>query len=371
MSWEVVAAVIICSKLSALATYAPIVIGSPPVRAPWLVAIISGGAALLLALFATVVADRFGSADLVTAARGVLGTIGGRLLTAVAAALFTYLAAVDLRRIGEFIGDTALRRTPIWVIMAVFLVAVLRAVRAGPVTIGRTAKLVGVISVVAMLIVITLASSHVDMRRLYPILEGGILPILHQAATPFGVFGEAAWIVLLYYPLMQSPGELRKGVVIGVTVNIVVVALGGTLLIALFGPAVVSRLMYPTYSAVESIEIGRYLQRLEWTMVVLWVGTIYIKVAVLLHAASRCWAGALAVGRWTQYVLPVGVVAVVAGLYIYHDALDVWQGFAPERFLPPELALEFGIPAVLLLAGAIRARGRSRARAGGGAARAG
>lgn len=361
VTWEVVAAVIVSVKLSALTTYAPIVIGSPPVRAPWLVAMISGGAALLLALFASLLADRFGRADLVTAACGTLGKVCGRLLAAVAGLLFTYVAATDLRQLAEFVGDTALRRTPIWVLMAVFLLVVLRAVRAGLVTTGRLSKLTAVAVVAAMLVLTVLASNHIDLRRLRPILEGGIMPVLHQAATPFGVFGEAAWIALLFYPLVRSPAELRKGIVVGVAVNIVIVGLGGTLLIALFGPAVVSRLMYPTYSAVESIQIGRYLQRLEWTMVVLWVGTVYVKVTVLLCGATRCWGGALGMPRSAPLALPAGVAALVGGLYIYHDALDVWQGFSPARFLPPELALEVGIPAVLLLVAAIRGRRRAAA----------
>ncbi len=287
LSWRQLASLIIANKLSMLTTYAPILTGAPATRDAWISAWLASGAALLITLVSYYLLKRFPGQSLFVINRKVLGPWIGRALNLTYAVMFLYLGAIALRMFSEVLAEALLPETPTFVISLLMMLLVITGVMGGMEVLGRLADLLAPLLVVTILFLALLAWPLIHLDRLLPVFEFGVGPMLQQTLTPIGIFGEAAWTVMLVMPFLRDPHTALKAIGLASLVNGLMVSIGAAILIATMGPHLIDKELFPMLTAIRMIRIAEFLTRLEWTLSILWTGAMYAKIGLLLWGAAR------------------------------------------------------------------------------------
>lgn len=340
---------IVANKLSMLTTYAPILTAVPATRDAWISAWLAVAVAVLITLVPYNLLKRFPGQTVFAVNRRVLGTWLGGLLNLLYAALFLHAAAVAVRMFSEVFVVAMLPETPVWAINVMVAILAWHGTRQGVEGLGRMADLVGPGIVLTVLILAPLDANRMDLSRLLPVFEYGPGPMLLQSLTPIAIFGETAWTVLLIMPYMQRPGETVKAFLVGSAINGVMVSFGAALLVAALGPALIDLDLFPTVTAVRLIRVAEFLTRVEWLLAALWMGAMYVKLALLFRGV----VGALGEGlrlplRSGVLVLLTAGVSVVWAQRVFTDTVALMTQFRPEKWLPPALALQLLFPLLTL-----------------------
>lgn len=355
VGWWELAALIVANKLSMLTTYAPIVTAVPASRDAWISAWLAAAAALLFTWIPYRLLKRFPGQTVFAVNRRVLGPLFGGAISLAYAVLFFHAAAVAIRMFSEVFVVAMLPETPMWAVNVLIALLAWYGVNQGVEGVGRMADLVAPLIVLTVLLLTPLLWNRMDVTRLLPVFEYGPGPMLLQTLTPIAIFGEMAWTVLLFMPYLKRQGDVVKGVLAASLTNAFMVSLGAALLVATLGPDLIDRDLFPTISAIRMIRVAEFLTRVEWMMAALWMGAMYVKLAMLFIGMRD----ALKVGvgfplRRGALTLLVALAAVVWAQYVFADTTEMMHSFRPERWLPPSLLLQAGLPLVTLAVAVVR-----------------
>ncbi|MFZ5824688.1 MAG: GerAB/ArcD/ProY family transporter [Bacillota bacterium] len=64
-------------------------------------------------------------------------------------------------------------------------------------------------------------------------------------------------------------------------INAAMVSFGAAMLIAMMGPHLIDREILPTLTAFRMVREAEFLTRVEWILVALWLGSMYVKISLL------------------------------------------------------------------------------------------
>lgn len=126
---------------------------------------------------------------------------------------FTYSAARAGRELGDLIVTTILSETPIFVVIASFMVLVIYCLRGGVETFGRMAEIVFPVYIFALILIwiLLFTVDQFDIKNLTPILGNGLMPVLKEA-VPVGInfpFGETM-VIMMLYPYLENKQQARR-----------------------------------------------------------------------------------------------------------------------------------------------------------------
>ncbi|MFZ5816688.1 MAG: GerAB/ArcD/ProY family transporter [Bacillota bacterium] len=353
-SWRELTALIVANKLSMLTTYAPILTGAPATRDAWLSAWLAAGIALVFALIPFHLLLRFPGHTLFTINMKVLGGWAGRLLNLAYAGLFLYLAAVSTRMFTEVFLVAMLPETPSFAINLLMTLLVVTGVLGGMEVLARLADMVTPVILVTILLLVMIGSTLMELDRLLPLFEFGVGPMLHQTLTPIGIFGEISWTVALGMPFLRQPRDALKAIGAATLINGLFVSLGAAMLIAMMGPELIDRELFPTLTAIRMIRLAEFLTRIEWLLATLWVGSIYVKLGLLIWGAARALRESLGLTHRRLTVLAVASVGAVWSHYLFADTAEMMAYFLPENNLLLSLTPALLLPLLTLAVALVR-----------------
>ncbi|MBE3582661.1 MAG: endospore germination permease [Limnochordaceae bacterium] len=284
------------------------------------------------------------------------GPVTGRLLASVYLLFFIHLEAMTLHEITTIIGTVPLPRTPRPILSVLFLGLAVWAASQEIEGVARLAEVVIPLSFAASAIVLVLSflTPHlVEIDRLLPVLDHGWRP-LAQGLFSALAFPLGELVTLLPFAASYRHPQRWEGSVVRA------IGLVGLLLIGLsirnvgvLGVEEVSRLPFPGLVAVELVQIGHFIERIEALALFVWVNGSFVKLTVGLLAAQRSLLEMLGiplsspqpVSSRLLIALAFTVGALSTGLY--KTVMDATH-FLSEAYPLYALLFELVIPAVLL-----------------------
>lgn len=108
---------------------------------------------------------------------------------------------------------------------------------------------------------------------------------------PTGLFSEIAYLLILL-PFLQDRSKAGKIALAGVLMSGLHVGVTIVLTILVYGPGLPPLYQYPSFSMIEVIQIGHFMERIDILFVAFWICTIYVKIAVFLFGAYHCFTEA-------------------------------------------------------------------------------
>lgn len=313
VSWWQVAMLLVSAHLSLLVSYTPEIAGwRPPVRDAWLAALLAWIPGFLLALVAWWLARRLEGQNLFQMTRTIFGRFLGTLFNIGLVVYLLYWATLLTREFSVFTASVVYIYTPEFLFSLLFLTLGFVGATLQVEFVARAAELSAPFVIGGLLFLVIGTIPHLDLGMLRPMLADSWLGVARQAATPAVVFAEAGLIALLVMPYLNNLKHGPKALGVGFTVNVAFSTAIAAILIGTFGPELLSVLAFPTFSAARLINLGTFLERLEWLLVALWLGAMGVKLSLLLLGA-RLGVSALFPRARPVYVLLLTTLAVYVG----------------------------------------------------------
>ncbi len=317
---------------------------------------ISGGVfttiwAFIIVWVASTLGERFPGMTLVDYSSLILGKFPGKLVGAFYIFVLVLTVAIVVREFGEFLVSSFMQQTPIFVFNFLLIALAASAVRNGIEVIARMNHFVVSLMFFALIFIFTLVFSEADFKNLYPIFEGGILPIFRGFFTPMGWAGEL-FLIFILMPYLNNYREAKyagykAALMLGVIMSIdIVIAL------AVFGQQAADY-VFPVHTLATYISIAGFLERVEAFILALWVAGITMKVSIWYYCAVIVAARTFNLQDYKPVVLPLGVICLTWSITIFDNITQLVEHF-DIAWIGFSLTFEFIVPALLLLIAVLR-----------------
>jgi spore germination protein KB len=283
----------------------------------WIIILIGMTGSLILMAVYTQLAAYYPGDSLV----GMLPKIIGKFLSYPVILLyilhFTYSAARASRELGDLIVTTILSETPIFVVIASFMLLVIYCLRGGVETLGRMAEIVFPIYIFALILIwiLLFTVDQFDVKNLTPILGNGLKPVLKEA-IPSGInfpFGETI-VILMLFPYLENTKHVRK---IGMSILLVgglLLTVNSIMMISVLGPEIYSRDIFSLLSATQMVSVADFLERFDALVILMMVAGVFFKVGAFIFGAAVGISQLLRLKQTRSVLLGLGTIVTPLSL---------------------------------------------------------
>ncbi|OIK07632.1 hypothetical protein BIV60_27075 [Bacillus sp. MUM 116] len=264
---------------------------------------------------------------------------------------FFFVASVNVRHLGDTMGTYILPDTPVPVIMFISLLLVSYSCYLGIEVLGRTAEILLAAMVFFGLTgnLTVIASGIIKLKNLQPVLEFGWLPVVKHALPllVFFPFGEI-FLFLMFFPYLNKPELVKRTGLLSILLSGLGLSWTFLLNISVIGIGA-QAVEIPLLSAVEKINVGHIIQRMDSIVVGTFAVGFFVKIFLYVYAVVIGLTDIFKFKRYQPLIFPVVLL-----IFIYSNVLAknkvAYQGFFYNKM--PYLVgfpLLVGIPVVVLV----------------------
>nr|WP_263324172.1 spore germination protein [Neobacillus sp. Marseille-Q6967] len=202
---------------------------------------------------------------------------------------FAYSAARGSRELGHLIVTTILAETPIFVVIASFMVLMIYCLLGGVETFGRMAEIVFPIYIFSLILIWILLFSvdQFDVKNLTPILGSGVKPVLKDA-IPSAInfpFGETI-VIMMFFPYLSDKKYARKVGLSIILVGGILLTINSIMMISVLGPEIYSRDIFSLLAATQMVSVADFLERFDALVILMMVAGVFFKVGAFIFGAA-------------------------------------------------------------------------------------
>ncbi|KLU63476.1 spore germination protein YndE [Peptococcaceae bacterium CEB3] len=325
----------------------------------WLSLLVALSVALIIALLIVNLGLRFPGKTLFVYPEEILGKIVGKIICGLYIGYFLQLGSAVVREFSLFLGATIMPNTPIVVFTILIIAVAAYAVRNGLEVLSRFNQLFIPLSGL-LVIMFLLSSKEMNLTRVLPIFDTGLVPVLKGAAYPLNWLGLIVTMGVML-PYLNKPRRAYRVAVIATLLNglFLLASIMGALL--LFGPHLTANWLYPTYDAVRVICLDHVVERFESIILVMWLLGGFVKLGVFYYGAVLGSAQWFVLEDYRPLVIPVGVILGALSFLLYGENVADLDHFFTDAGIPSSvLIFEIGIPLALLSVDLLRGKGRRK-----------
>lgn len=216
--------------------------------------------------------------------------LGGKLLKYIIGTLFVvyflFFASVFLRSFCETVKIIYFPRTPILLLIFLFIMGIIFTNRLGTNSIVR-ANLIFIPAILFSIIFIFVANiGNFTIERMFPLFGNGISATFFSGISNMFAFGG---ISLLYFlpPHLKDSKEFKKVAISSVVLSGIWLLFSITTLLFIFPSFVTTDEISPLYFASRFIEFGRFFQRLDAVFLLIWIISMTSYLSIVLSFATN------------------------------------------------------------------------------------
>lgn len=318
----------------------------------WLAVIVAVLLTLPLAMIIYFLTLRFPHQTIFQYSETILGKVLGKSVSLFYVLALIQLNAVILREFSEFLVTAVMPETPLIVFTVTIVAVAVYAARNGVEVIARAAEFIMPLLVVFFGIVLALVTPQMSLRNLFPLLEGGIKPVLAGVIVSWGFTGEIV-VMTAISGFINPPQGVKVSLAVGLAGIFFFLTLTVLSGVMVFGAAEAGRLTFMAFSLARLISIANFLERIEVLFMAIWVAGVFIKVTVNIYIAALGLATVTNLTEYRPLCAPLAALMVVLSVLLFNNISQVL--FFLERVAPVwALVWEFLVPAGLSLVAAVR-----------------
>lgn len=252
----------------------------------WLSVLVGGIFSLLIGYICVKLSQRYPGKTYFVYNREIVGRPIGFLFSVAFIGYNLMLAAYAVRMHAEFSRYFLLDRTPIEVMIVIFLAVGTYIAMGGINPVTKVAEFFTPFTVLSFVVIWILSIKIVHTERLLPVLAEGVAPIFKGAVpTVLGYIGFES--MLVYTAFMRMPKHAVKAVVIGVVVPIVFYIMNAVTTIGYLGVEEATTLTWPSMELVKGISFpGGFFENFEVLMIGVWIILMFMSYLSAHYIAS-------------------------------------------------------------------------------------
>lgn len=300
---------------------------------------------------------RFPRCTIIQYSGDIVGKPLGKVIGLIYVLFFIYINTFVIREIGELFNTNFMPETPISVFSIGIVFAAAYAIRSGLEVLARMSEIISPFVLVMLLLIVALVYPEIDAKLFFPVLEKGFIPVLKGAYPPALFFAETIIMVMLI-PYLNRPsgakGSITKAILIIGLFQLMIMATATGVLGGL-----TADMKFPTLTMARYISLADLIERVEPLIMLIWIGGGFIKVGLFYYCGVLAAAQWLNLREYKALVLPIGVLLTVLSIILWENVEQLTHQIA--RVIPPYfLAIEVGIPLILLVLSILRGKGGAR-----------
>lgn len=325
-------------------------IGGP---AAWQAGILITLFSLLAVLPMVVLVRRFPGESLADISLQTAGPVVGPLLTLAVSVWLLAVSIVTLRNFTDTFINTILPQTPPSVLIVTATAAAVFSSYRGAEAIARTAYILLPLIAAGVLSVLVFSLPRMDTTLLFPLWGFGFRQTLLGSLYLTSVAAEAI-ALLAVGNVFRTARCLQHSTLQGILLFGVTATFTVTVLVATAGPPVAREAPFPVYYLARLIYLGRFLQRTESLIVLLWMFAAGTRFSALFHAGVASLSGALRLPEYRPLLFPCAVLVSALSL-LPQDYVTVIR--LDQLVIRPMGFGALAVPLLLLILAAIRGKG--------------
>ncbi|MBX4267948.1 GerAB/ArcD/ProY family transporter [Clostridium estertheticum] len=328
--------------------------GNPANKDAWLAIIIAISWSIILFLIFSRILSLYPGKDLFDILPIVMGKFLGKIISILMIWFAFHTGLLIIRIISEFTNILVFPDTPVVIPMIFFTILLISSLNAGIEVLGRWAEFFSYIVILIVLIVPLLSITQMDINRLKPLLDNGLSPLLNGAFSSFSFpFGEVVIFTMVFSNISKIK-NYKKIFMVGLFVGGGLIVLTVLRNILVLGSESVSSVYFASSMAVSLIRLG-FLQRLELTVIIVFLVCIFVKVSICTFAVCNGISKVFGFDDYKFIVTPIVLLMLNISFFIYRHTMEmafftynIWQYYA--------FPFEVIIPLVVFIRAEIKSR---------------
>ncbi|MGO4546434.1 GerAB/ArcD/ProY family transporter [Paenibacillus sp. 2TAB23] len=243
--------------------------------------------------------------------RKILGVYLGWPISLFYVVFFIYNGSRNLREAGDLLISASYDQTPITVVHATMIIAVIYMLYKGINVLLRLAEifiiimlLLGVFSNLAVIL-----SGAIELRNLLPALGQGWASTIKKAYPNIFMFpfGELICFTTILPHLKQKKIATRTGIM-AIVVSTILLSLTHAMEVSVIGSDFYSRSAFPLFTTITTVELVEFLQRLDALVILALIIGVFFKMSVYAYAASAMTADIFRISEKRKLAYPIGII---------------------------------------------------------------
>ncbi|MNZ78697.1 Spore germination protein YndE [compost metagenome] len=318
--------------------------------------IILAGCFMMLITFITIQTSLLHpNQNLIQLSRTILGKWLGSAVTLVYFIQWYTILPIVLRQFNDVIHIMILPLTPKWAIMLIMLALIIYATYSGGIeSIARCSEILGPIVIIMVLLTLLASVNNLDWHFLLPVYaDSGAGAIFKGALAPASYLGHSVEYLMLS-SFMITPRKGGKYAFAAVITTSLIVLLAMTTAIATMGVPLTPKMWYPFFEMSRKISLFGFIENLDPLPIVIWVASVFVKLAVYLFITSYGTAQFLNIKNWRIMIWFIAPVVLIYA-FIPKNVTEAVTLYLFNYWIPIALPVNMlGLPLLLLIVGKIK-----------------
>jgi spore germination protein KB len=331
----------------------------------WMSVLVAGCVALLIAALSTNLAKLYPGQTLIQYSQTIMGPWLGKIVCVIYFVQWYTIIPIVLRQFCDVIQMMLLPETPkIFIIMTMTLVVGYAVYTGGIDGVGRYSEILGPLVVLMILVVLLASANNIRWENLLPVYaDSGIKAIVKGALPSASYLGHAVEYVMLA-AFLYVPQKGPRHAYWAVTAAVFCVWISTVMITLTLGANLSSKMWYPFFEMTKKISLFRFIENLDAIVVVIWLFSVFIKLAIYKFVTCYGTAQFLQIRNWKPLVWIEGAIATVYAL-IPKNIVQATSNYLLHYWIPVALYVNMiGLPLLLLIVGKIRLGKQKAANAG-------
>ena len=219
----------------------------------------------------------------------------------------------NLREVGDLLIVSSYDSTPLFILNATMIVAVIYILNKGIEVIARTAEIYLLIVIMMGLICsfLVITAGLVDLKNLFPLHAKEWKDALKSAYPNIWIFpfGELVCLTTIL-PHFNKTQNSKKTGIIAIGLSGVLLSFTHAIEIAVLGEDLYSKATFSLYSTVSLVSLVNFIQRLDAFVIVALIIGVFFKLTIYCYAAMVITADLFNVQEPRKLALPISVVVL-------------------------------------------------------------
>lgn len=312
----------------------------------WISISLSVGVGLILIFFYNHIATLMKGQTFVQATISVFGNWFGRIILFFYLSFLYVLASLVLRNIGDFMTTQIIPETPLQFTHILFLIVVIWGAYLGIEVLGRTSEMF-MPWIVFLLIFLTITLiPQMKTENLQPLFGDGIMAIMTTSSFVVGTPLLEMVTFFMILPYVKESKTKKRAWLLGTFIGGAILTFITLLCILVLGSDITALNTYPSYKLAQKINIAGFLEGLEIIVAIIWMLTIFFKMAILYYSTTVGVAQFLTMDDHRPLLLPLGMGMVVLSIIAYPD-VAYFETFINETWFPYAFTHGLIIPVIV------------------------
>jgi spore germination protein KB len=302
----------------------------------WIVILSGGIATIPLAMVYVSISKRFPGKNIIEINKKVYGGFLGSVISILYTTYFFLIVPYNLRFLADFLNVLIFPETPIIVFIIGFMFICAWGVREGIEVIARCSPILVVITVIVTAVSILLLIGEMKVSNFLPVFQLNIKQFVQGTHIMMAIpFGEVIVFYMIYCNVKDTD-KIKKNTIWGIVIGGIYMLIIVFRSISVLGPLSLNQVS-PSYQALQLVDIGDILTRLESLTTIVLLITIFVKVCIFFYATVLSIAQLLKLHSYKILVTPLGIIMISLSVLIFENVLE-------EPYVAANIGPIFDIP---------------------------